>query len=161
VPFITTQGLRSWNATERPAYVWLKTEYFNSSVNKAPQAYWTSISANFKVDFDSSKSLDVDGTIAGYSWSFGDGSTSSEAKPSHTYAEAKSYVISLTVTDDKGLIHTFTDSLDVIAPINQAPIVAFETIVSGLTVNVNAQASKDEDGTIVSYSWNWGDSTSE
>ena len=37
-----------------------------------------------------------------YNWQFGDGNTSSQAAPSHTYAAAGSYNATLTVTDAHG-----------------------------------------------------------
>lgn len=42
------------------------------------------------------------GTISSYAWTFGDGSTSTEQNPVHTYATAGSYTISLTVTGPGG-----------------------------------------------------------
>jgi hypothetical protein len=38
------------------------------------------------------------GPIVGYSWNFGDGGTSTAQQPSHTYASAGRYTVSLTVT---------------------------------------------------------------
>ena len=55
-----------------------------------------------KVEFDGSKSKDKDGRIASFNWDFGDGSTSSEISPVHTYVQTGSYQVSLTVVDDKG-----------------------------------------------------------
>ena len=56
------------------------------------------------VQFSSSGSNDPDpdGSIASYSWNFGDGSSSSLANPSHTYASPGGYSVSLTVTDNIG-----------------------------------------------------------
>jgi subtilisin family serine protease len=45
-------------------------------------------------------SSDGDGSVVGYAWDFGDGSTASGMTFSHVYATAGSYTISLTVTDD-------------------------------------------------------------
>ena len=39
-----------------------------------------------RLAFDGTSSTDADGTIASYAWNFGDGSTGTGAKPSHTYA---------------------------------------------------------------------------
>jgi len=39
-------------------------------------------------------------TITGWNWDFGDGSTSTEQNPTHSYANPGSYTIALTVTDD-------------------------------------------------------------
>jgi PKD repeat protein len=44
-------------------------------------------------------STDSGGTIGTHSWSFGDGTTSTAASPSHTYAAAGTYSVSETVTD--------------------------------------------------------------
>ncbi len=59
------------------------------------------------VTFDGSGSSDPDSAIVGYSWSFGDGTTSAAGpKPSHTYSAAGTYTIVLTVTDANGLQST-------------------------------------------------------
>lgn len=42
------------------------------------------------------------GTVAARSWSFGDGGSSSETSPAHTYATAGTYSVSLTVTGPGG-----------------------------------------------------------
>lgn len=52
--------------------------------------------------FSSSGSFDSDGSIASYSWDFGDGGTSTAANPTYTYAADGNYVASLTVTDNNG-----------------------------------------------------------
>jgi hypothetical protein len=53
--------------------------------------------------FDGSRSSDPGGAIAGYSWDFGDGSTSGTGvTPQHTYAEAGTYAVKLTVTGSAG-----------------------------------------------------------
>jgi PKD repeat protein len=54
------------------------------------------------VSFDGTGSSDPDGTVASYAWDFGDGATGTGATPSHTYATAGSFTVSLTVTDDDG-----------------------------------------------------------
>jgi len=58
------------------------------------------------ISFSSAGSSDPDGSIASYLWDFGDGSTSTLANPSHTYASAGSYNVSLTVTDNEGATGT-------------------------------------------------------
>jgi PKD repeat protein len=44
----------------------------------------------------------VSGTIATYAWTFGDGATATGSDATHTFATPGEYVITLTVTDDKG-----------------------------------------------------------
>jgi PKD repeat protein len=48
------------------------------------------------------ESSDPDGDELTYLWSFGDGSTSTEQNPTHKYAEAGLYDVSLDVADDDG-----------------------------------------------------------
>ena len=47
-------------------------------------------------------STDSDGTIASWSWDFGDGDTSTLQNPTHDYADDGTYPVTLTVTDDDG-----------------------------------------------------------
>ena len=47
--------------------------------------------APLTVQFSSAGSSDPDGAISAYAWDFGDGNTSSEANPSHTYTAAGAY----------------------------------------------------------------------
>lgn len=54
------------------------------------------------VSFDSSGSKDPDGAIMTYDWDFGDGGSSSETNPIHTYQDTGIFNAVLTVTDDMG-----------------------------------------------------------
>ena len=56
-----------------------------------------------KIQFTGSGSSDPDGDQLDYSWSFGDGQTSTEENPIHVYNKKGEYVVKLTVTDDGGL----------------------------------------------------------
>jgi len=55
--------------------------------------------------FDASSSSDSDGTLAGYEWDFGDGSSSGVVTGNgitHSYVNAGTYTVELVVTDDDG-----------------------------------------------------------
>ncbi len=57
--------------------------------------------ATLPVTFDGSRSSDPDvGQTLTYSWDFGDGSTGLGVTPSHAYAYARDYLVSLRVTDN-------------------------------------------------------------
>ncbi|MEV2241463.1 ThuA domain-containing protein [Micromonospora sp. NPDC049891] len=55
-----------------------------------------------EVTFSSAGSRDPDGGTLTYAWTFGDGGTSAEANPTHTYTSAGNYTAQLTVTNPKG-----------------------------------------------------------
>src|SRR6266481_825978 len=113
------------------------------------------------VNFSSGGSIDPDGTIVSYAWNFGDtasgsNNTSGSQSPSHTYATAGPYTVTLTVTDDLGATNTATRS----AAINHPPVANANgpyTGTAGTAVNFSSTGSSDPDGTIASYSWNFGD----
>lgn len=52
------------------------------------------------------QSTDADGPIVSWAWDFGDGGTSSEQNPTHTFAQPGNYTVTLTVVDHSGLTHT-------------------------------------------------------
>ena len=54
--------------------------------------------------FDASSSSDSDGNPATFAWDFGDGTTATVGSPTtnHTYANAGTYTVKLTVTDNEG-----------------------------------------------------------
>jgi PKD repeat protein len=54
------------------------------------------------VNFSSQGSYDPEGGTMTYAWDFGDGSISTAANPSHTYAEALDFTAMLTLTDNQG-----------------------------------------------------------
>jgi PKD repeat protein/glucose/arabinose dehydrogenase len=54
------------------------------------------------VQFSSAGTRDPDGGTLAYAWTFGDGGTSTDPNPSHTYTTAGSYTAQLTVTNPAG-----------------------------------------------------------
>ncbi len=85
--------------------------------NVLPKAAFSVSAADLVVSVDGSGSADPDGSVAGYVWDFGDGSSGTGVKPDHTYAAAGTYSVSLTVTDDRGGKDTVTRSVTVVAPV--------------------------------------------
>ncbi len=70
-------------------------------VNWPPVASFDFLTTGLSVSFTDSSS-DSDGSIVGWSWTFGDGATSTERHPTHLYGAAGSYHVLLAVTDDDG-----------------------------------------------------------
>ncbi|MBY6210352.1 family 16 glycosylhydrolase [Microbulbifer agarilyticus] len=74
--------------------------------NNAPVAVFSESCTDLACTFDASASSDSDGSIAGYSWDFGDGNSDIGVTASNSYAAAGSYTVTLTVTDDQGASDT-------------------------------------------------------
>lgn len=111
---------------------------------------------------------DPDGEVRSVLWNLGDGNTSAERNPTHTYAKGGTYTVELTVTDNRGA----TASARVKFSINQEPI-AYATarvpdvpdsvpskFISGdppLLIEFSSAGTRDPDGKIVKYEWSFGD----
>ena len=70
----------------------------SGSTGGTPTASFTDTTSGLTATFTNT-STDSGGTIGTYAWTFGDGSTSAVASPSHTYAAAGTYSVTETVTD--------------------------------------------------------------
>ena len=83
--------------------------------NTPPTASFSSSCTDLTCLFTDTSS-DADGTIASWSWTFGDGGTSAAQYPSHSYAAGGTYTVALTVTDNGGATDTTSQSVTVTAP---------------------------------------------
>ncbi len=112
------------------------------------------------VSFSSAGSADPGGTIASYSWDFGDGETSADANPTHVYGVGGPYVATLAVTDTAGARTMQEVLVDAVTP-NVAPVAhASSNLASGrapLDVIFYATGSYDPDGWLGNIQWNFGD----
>lgn len=100
----------------------------------------------FRVDF-----LDAStGNPSQWSWNFGDGNVSLEQNPTHTYATAGTFTVSLTATSEIG---SNTSSQLVTVPSGEAPEADFAFQANELRVNFLDGSS----GSPTSWNWDFGD----
>ncbi len=59
------------------------------------------------------QSTDDDGQVTAWAWDFGDGATSTQQHPEHAYAEAGTYTVCLTATDDDAASGEACEEIDV------------------------------------------------
>jgi len=117
-----------------------------TAVNDAPVAQLSadplSGIAPMTVAFDAGGSSDVEGPLASYDWSFGDGATGSGVSVSHTYSTAGSYQTVLTVIDQGGVSAT-ASAMIAVSSANQAPVVN-----AGADQTISLPSSAVLDGTV-------------
>ena len=105
-------------------------------------------------------SHDPDNDIVSYLWDFGDGITSTEASPTHTFPGAGAYNVTFTVTDSRGQQNSVSLTQRVLLP----PTANFSTNPAAPTEGqavLFADTSTNQPGRItIERNWIWGDGTS-
>lgn len=89
-------------------------------------------------------STDETGIVNWY-WNFGDGNSSSQASPVHTYAQAGDYAVTLTVTDEHGATDRADDLVSVEAPPWTDHVAQSQSTAAG-TVSGALSATYADDG---------------
>lgn len=110
------------------------------------------------VEFEGSDT-GVNGSESTYEWDFKNGSFSTEQNPEHVFNKPDTLEVQLTVTNKHGL--TDKDTIQIRVLPDKSPMAKIKTkfITSDtipLKVEFNGSSSTD-DGTIVSYDWDFGD----
>jgi PKD repeat protein len=131
-----------------------------------------------EITFSGIGSCDIDGTINGYLWDFGDGTQSNNIIVKHNYTELGDYIVYLWVTDDKGAKNFTSVNLTIR---NIPPFAHFyftydnyefytyeecyfraKDIYAHIRIDdltdflIISQGSYDPDGEIVNYTWDFG-----
>lgn len=116
------------------------------------------------ITFDGSDSNDPDGDSLRYYWDLGDGSTQhGSSRVRHTYKKGGTYTVSLTVDDGRDYeCSTSVDSVSI--RVNTPPVA---DVGLSLVCCVDTESSfdgsnsYDPDGDILTYSWDFGDGTTD
>jgi gliding motility-associated-like protein len=106
--------------------------------------------------FDDTSSINTSNSSAsltGYSWDFGDGSSSTSTDPQHNYLNDQTYNVSLTVTSNEGCVSQLTQSV-IINPMPYPNFEVTDACVGSPVMFVNS--TQIASGTI-SYAWSFGD----
>jgi len=119
--------------------------------------------------FNASASYGIDGPVVQYNWDFGDGTEMNvtSAGTTHVYATSTSLVVGLIVVDSTGQSSSPAKSAYATTPgrvlEKHSPFAAFYSSEQGAdvgeVVTFYGNASYATNGTLVSYTWDFGDGT--
>lgn len=106
-------------------------------------------SSNFLQASFTNQSLAAPG--ASYLWDFGDGNSSTQQSPSHTYSSPGTYLVCLTIDDGCNAPGTYCDTLLIVCPL---PVSGFSSTSSWLQASFSDLSSGNGSFT---HSWDFGD----
>jgi thermitase len=140
--------------------------YAALSDNSSPVAAFTYSCTGPECSFDASGSYDPDGSIVGYTWDYGDGSSSSGMTGNHSYANDGAYTVTLTVTDNDGAIGSDIQEITISATGNntlhvgdldgQSTFQSNTRWTAEVTVTVHDEAHNPFNGSTVTGTWSGG-----
>jgi PKD repeat protein len=117
----------------------------------APTALFNSSSNLYQATFSNQST--GQGTLS-YAWDFGDGNTSTQMSPGHTYTTNGTYLVCLTTTDLCGS-NTYCDSVVIFCP---APVIAYSVSQSQLTATFTNQSTYQSGSPLF---WDFGDGSTD
>src|SRR6266568_2062635 len=138
------------------------TQILNFLADQLPTAAFTFTPTNptttSVVTFDASTSADPDGTIASYTWNFGDGNTTTvtTATITHRYTVANTYNVVLTVTDNTGGTGSVSHNV-VVGTGGNPPVVTIASLIPNpAVINQVVTVTFSATNTPTSITVNWG-----
>lgn len=92
------------------------------------------------------------GSVSTYDWTLGDGNTSANANPSHTYSAAGTYDVTLVITSNNSCVDSANVEVEVGAPASVSFIA--DSVCLGQSIGfINTTTSSSS---TVNYTWNFG-----
>ena len=134
-----------------------------SSGNQAPiatsSANPTSGPAPLAVSFSSAGSSDPENQPLTYSWTFGDGTTSTAANPSHTYAQPGQYSVRLSVSDGANTTLATPLTISVGSPPTATILSPVDGtfFVAGDVISFSGDGTDPDDGALPASAFTWND----
>jgi gliding motility-associated-like protein len=122
-------------------------------VNPKPQIDFTFENVCLGNDVAFTNMTQVDGATPDYLWRFGDNTSSQEANPRHTYAQAGIYQVTLKVTNEQGSQDSVTKTVEVY-PLPEAGF-TFDNVCAHNTATFINQSGIS--GGSLTYLWQFGD----
>ncbi len=154
-----TYTVRHWIRTDKGCYS--DTATATVVINQLPTPAFTvnaPYCATRSISFTDA-SVPNSGTITTWLWNFGDGNTSNAQNPTHTYAAAGTYTVTLQVTTSKGCTNIAAQQIINVSVLPLPGFIIPEVCVTD-PFAIFTDTSKVIPGTITGWLWNFGDPAS-
>ena len=125
----------------------------NGPSNTAPTASFIYECTDLTCTF-TDQSADEDGTIQSRSWDFGDGQNGTVATPTHTYAQAGTYSVTVEATDDGGKSTTSTAQAVTVTAASATAQASFDAACVGPDCTITNTSTAT--GAVTTFAWNFG-----
>src|SRR3989344_3249646 len=148
---ITWEGQSNPGNVRRIKYTAANQPPVISNVGATPLAGPSPLSVDFSVT-----ATDPEVSLLTYSWTFGDGGTSTEQNPTHVYTQNGQYSARVTVSDDTN--QTLSNLLTIV--VGTPPVATIDTPLinstfrAGDVINYSGSAT-DPDGTLTAANYSW------
>jgi PKD repeat protein len=130
------------------------TQYRCVIVNTVPAANFTANATTGSMPL-TVQFTDESSTASGYQWQFGDGSTSTDKNPVHTYTQPGSYTVTLVVSSaDYGSVYTQKPGY---ITVTDPPTVGFSANVTAGVDPLAVRFNESTNGSVQYYYWQFGD----
>ena len=107
-----------WQSARAESPGFINDDQFFSTNNQLPSAEFSYACIGLTCNFDGGNSVDPDGDIVDFIWTFGDGNVGQGSLVEHTYADFGSYTVTLEVVDNNGATSTQSQEVELTDVVN-------------------------------------------
>ncbi len=158
---LTVSNAAGSNAITKASYISVRTA---TNATKPVVSFWgskTSGTAPVTIGFtDASTNMPT-----AWNWNFGDGTSSTEKNPKHTYTKAGNYTVTLTASNAAGsTTRTRANYIKLVSVVQkpsavQKPVASFTSNITSGKLPLNVAFTDKSTGTPTSWRWSFGDRT--
>ena len=165
---VNLYGMGEYNVLYAVGDICIKSNYtILSGEDISANFEFTTVCVGFETAFTNTSIYD--GIDPEWQWDFGDGFTSSDENPNHTYAASGAYTVELIALNDLGC----QDTIEIELTVNPSPVADFEFVINGVSsedgattscieneIQFNDLSTIIEPSAIISWNWDFGDGSS-
>ena len=160
---LTVSNTNGSNALTKTGYIAVSDA---SDVSITPVSRFSASPTSGKVPLTVNFTDESTGSPTYWRWAFGDGNTSNEKNPVHTYNKSGNYTIALTTTNEagsnkvqkSGYIILVSGNNNVVAnPDYIVPATAFKAVPTAGSIPLTVSFTDQSTGSPTSWKWNFGD----